>query len=115
VRREEWAATGAIGASLLLASCCLAPTLFLLFGVSLATLSQLAYLEPYRPLFLALGGGALLYAAWRAWRPAAGSVCATQACTTDLPSRQRTRLLVLVAVLCYVLAIAYPYVLAALL
>lgn len=41
---------GFVGA-LLSASCCLVPTLFLLFGVSFAGVINVAALEPYRPLF----------------------------------------------------------------
>ncbi len=41
--------------SLLVASCCLGPTLFLIFGVSVGSLSSLTSLEPYRPYLVALG------------------------------------------------------------
>jgi mercuric ion transport protein len=58
MRRETLAAGGAIGAAVLIASCCLAPTLFLLLGVSVGALSTASALEPYRPIFIAFGGAA---------------------------------------------------------
>ncbi len=50
--------TGALGtiAALLGASCCIAPTLFVIFGVSLGSFGgTLSALEPYRWYFLAVG------------------------------------------------------------
>jgi len=52
------AITGALGtiAALLGASCCIAPTLFVIFGVSLGSFGgTLSALEPYRWYFLAVG------------------------------------------------------------
>jgi mercuric ion transport protein len=115
MKKESVAAGGAIGASLLIASCCVAPTLFLLFGVSVGTLGFLGSLEPYRPIFIALGGAALAYAAWRAWRPAAGAECAGETCAADSASRRRTRGLIIAALILYGIAISYPYALEALL
>src|SRR5262249_57654622 len=43
---------GSIIASLLVSRCCLGPTVYVLFGVSVSGLSVLAPLEPYRPLFM---------------------------------------------------------------
>ena len=42
-------------ASLLAASCCIAPTLFVVFGVSVGGLSSLRVLEPYKLIFLLVG------------------------------------------------------------
>jgi len=55
--------SGIIGifASLLAGSCCIAPTLFVLFGISAGGLGFLTVLEPYRPLFLAVGYIAVAY------------------------------------------------------
>lgn len=53
ISKEVLATTGVIGAALLAASCCLAPALFILFGISAAGLTKLGALEPYRPFFIA--------------------------------------------------------------
>jgi mercuric ion transport protein len=118
MKKEDLALGGAFGASLLIASCCIAPALFLLFGVSVSALGTLSSLEPYRPIFMSAGGAALLFAVWRAWRPApitAAEACADGSCAPDSSRRRRTRQLVTFAVILYGLAIAYPYALAALL
>ncbi len=115
--KEDLAVGGAFGASLLIGACCVVPALFLLFGISVGGLGMLARLEPYRPIFIAVGGGALLYAGWRAWRPAlpATAACADESCAPGSARRRRTRQLVTLAGILYGLAIAYPYALAALL
>jgi mercuric ion transport protein len=113
MRKETFATGGGIGASLLIASCCLAPTLFLLFGVSVGGLAALASLEPWRPLFIAVGGLSLLYAGWRlrvGAGPSGKAECAGASCATH-PRRRTGRLLVFAVVL-YSVAIAYPYVVA---
>jgi mercuric ion transport protein len=70
--------TGAM-AALLASSCCLAPLVLLMLGVSGAWIGYLTALEPYQPYFV---GAALvaLFFAWRSiWRPA--SHCApSQVC-----------------------------------
>jgi mercuric ion transport protein len=119
MEKEDLAVGGAFGASLLIGACCVAPALFLLFGVSVGGLGMLSRLEPYRPIFMAVGGASLLYAAWRAWRPAASEAAAAECvdgtCAPGSARRRRTRKVVTAAVILYALAIAYPYALAALL
>jgi mercuric ion transport protein len=114
MRRETFAAAGSIGASLLIASCCLGPTLFLLFGVSIASLGHLSALEVYRPYFILAGGAALLYAAWGAWSAtrasAPGEDCSTGTCAPTTP--RSTRGVVLLALALYLVSIAYPWILA---
>lgn len=118
MRRENLAMGGAVGASLLVASCCVAPTLFLLFGVSVGALGALSGFEPYRPIFIVLGTLALSYAGWRVYRTEsvdAHETCADGACAPDAPVRRRTQRLFILAVVVFVASIAYPYVLAAIL
>jgi mercuric ion transport protein len=119
MRNEAWAAAGVIGASVLLGACSFAPTLFLLFRISVAALGQLAQLEPYRPLFIASGGSALLYAFWMAWRPQTLMEERTEPCNagacSSAGSRRGLRQLALVALAVYSLALVYPWILAAVL
>lgn len=119
MKKENLAVGGVIGVSLLIGACCLGPALFLVFGVSIGALGMLAFLEPYRPLFVALGGGALAYAAWRAWMPApsdsGGAECVDESCAPNSKQRRRMRLIVTFVAVIYGLAIVYPHVLDALL
>lgn len=116
MEKEDLAVGGAFGASLLVGACCLAPMLFLVFGVSVGGLGMLTRLEPYRPIFMAVGAGALVYAAWRAWQPVPSdsATCAEGSCAPRSARRRRTRRLVTFAVILYGLATAYPYAIAAL-
>jgi len=43
---------GSLIPSFLVSTCCLGPTVYVLFGVSVSGLSVFAPLEPYRPLFM---------------------------------------------------------------
>lgn len=115
MKRETLAAGGVVGLSVLIASCCLGPALFLLFGVSVGALGSLAVFEPYRPLLIAGGGALLVYAGTRIFRaaPAAGEACASDACAPGSRSRRITRALFVGAGVIYLTAIVYPYVLAA--
>ncbi len=116
MKKETLATGGALGLSLLIASCCVGPTLFLLFGVSVSALGMFSVLEPYQPIFIATGLVALAYAGHRIFRELpAEEACADDACAPDSRSRQSTRRFFLVAVVLFMGAAAYPYVLNALL
>lgn len=117
MKRETLATGGVLGLSVLIASCCLGPALFLLFGVSVGMLGSLSVFAPVRPYLIAVGGGLLLYAGMRIYRtsPAAAEAeCADGACAPGSPARRLSRRLFWVASGLYVAAVAYPTVVAAL-
>ncbi len=112
--REKLALGGVLGLSALIASCCLGPALFLLFGVSVGALGAFSALEPLRPALIAAGGGLLAYAGWRIHRPAGatpGGACAEGACAPEAPGRRLLRRLFWVAAAVYALAVGYPVIL----
>ena len=116
MNRERIATGGAIGLSFLVASCCLGPTLFLLFGISAGALGALSVLEPYRPIFVVSGVAFLALGGTRIFRSAGPAVeCGDDACAPDARSGRVTRGLFYVAAALLVVATAYPYVLNALL
>jgi len=118
MKKETLATGGVIGVSFLIASCCLAPTLALLFGVSVGALGSFSALEPYRPYFIAAGAIALLYAGRRIYRsapPDEGDACEDGICAPDSGRRRITRVLFPFAVVLFVLACTYPYILNAIL
>jgi mercuric ion transport protein len=55
----------AIGAGV----CCVGPLVLLLLGISGSWISNLAALEPYRPLFILVVVMLLGYAGWKIYRP----------------------------------------------
>ena len=113
ISKETIATTGVIGAALLAASCCLAPALFILFGISAGALTQLGVLEPYRPIFIAAGGFCLVAAGWwiYGWRERPAAACADDQCATNSPRQRRTRLLFWISAAAFAAAVIYPYAL----
>lgn len=51
--------------ALLSLSCCVAPLLFIIFGISAASLSFLDFLAPYRFVFVLLSICSIVYSFWR--------------------------------------------------
>ena len=116
MKKETLATGGAIGISVLIASCCIAPTLFLVFGVSIGALGALSTLEPYQPYFIGAAVLALGFAGHRIFWPAeVDTDCGDDACAPDSRSRRFTRRFFIVAVVLFMGAASYPYVLNALL
>ena len=98
---------GSLIPTFLVSICCLGPTVYVLFGVSVGGLSVLAPLQPYRPLFL-IGAVTLLGSAfyYLYMQPPAF------ACVEHGRSPLRTyRLLFWVASVLFVAAALYPLVL----
>ncbi len=116
MKKETLATGGVLGLSVLIASCCLGPALFLLFGVSVGVLGAFSVLEPYQPYFIGAGVLALGFAGHRIFRPAEMDTdCGDDACIPDSRSRRFTRRFFIVAVVLFMGAAAYPHVLNALL
>ncbi len=116
MKKETLATGGAIGLSVVIASCCIAPTLFLVFGVSIGALGTLSALEPYQPYFIGAGILALGFAGHQIFR--SGDIegdCGNDGCAPDSRSRRLTRRFFIVAVVLFMGAATYPYVLNALL
>ncbi len=116
MKKETLATGGALGLSVLIASCCIGPTLFLLFGVSVGALGAFSVLEPYQPIFIGAGLVALAFAGYRIFRESpAEEASADDACAPDSRSRKFARRFFIVAVVLFMGAAAYPYVFNALL
>ncbi len=98
---------GSLIPTFFVSTCCLGPTVYVLFGVSVGGLSVLAPLEPYRPLFM-VGAIALLGSAFYHLyvRPPA-LACVEQG---HAPLKKQ-RLLFWVASVLFIVAALYPLVL----
>lgn len=74
------AAFGAVIGGLAALSCCVAPLLFVIAGISGAWIANLTALSPYQPIFLAVAVSSIAYGHWAAYRTrracAAGALCA---------------------------------------
>ena len=107
MRKEVASSLGSLVPSFLLSTCCLGPTLYVLFGTSVGGLSIFTPLEPYRPLFMLAAAGLLGYAFYHLYlRPP------QFACVEDGHSALRTsRVLFWIASLVFVVAALYPVVL----
>jgi mercuric ion transport protein len=102
------ATTGTLLGAGLVAACCLGPTLFVLFGATVASLGTLGALEPYRPLFL-LAGLACWGLAYHQHRRRA--LCEGDACGTPA-SRRGTRTVLWGSLVLLLVAASYPYAVA---
>ena len=107
MRKAAISSIGSLIPSLLLGTCCLGPTLYVLFGVSVGGLSVFAPLEPYRPVFLLAALGLLGYAYHHLYiQPPQFD------CVEDGRSALSTsRVLFWIASLVFVVAALYPVVL----
>jgi len=103
----EAAALAAGGVAALLAgACCLGPLVLVMLGFGGAWLSKLQAFERYQPVFVAVALGALAWAGWRIYRPAA---CAPGgACAVPWVRRTYRAVFWLIAAL-IVVVLAFPY------
>jgi len=54
-RKKGWFAAGGVVGALLASTCCIAPLVLLMLGVSGAWIGNLTALEPYKPIFAGVG------------------------------------------------------------
>ena len=105
--KAGWAAFGGILGALASTSCCIAPLVLFMLGISGAWIGDLTALEPYQPIFFAataafLGTG--YYLAYR--RPK--TACAEGSCALGLPCRI-TRISLWTASALVLLAVLFKY------
>ena len=101
-----------IVAALGAASCCVVPFLLFALGVSGAWIGNLTALEPYQPVFAAASLGFIGWGAWRLRRKAK-IACAKGYCATARSDRI-ARIGLWTAAVLIVMALAFPYVVRAL-
>ena len=101
-----------IVAALGAASCCVVPFLLFALGVSGAWIGNLTALEPYQPVFAAASLGFIGWGAWRLRRKAK-IACAEGYCATARSDRI-ARIGLWTAAVLIVMALAFPYVIRAL-
>jgi mercuric ion transport protein len=96
-------------AALLASTCCLGPLVLVTLGISGAWVSNLATLEPYRPIFIGAALIAMFLAYRRIFRPAQackpGDVCAVERVNISY------KVLFWVVATLVLVALGFPYVL----
>jgi mercuric ion transport protein len=75
----------AVLASVLASTCCVLPLVLVLVGITGAWMVQLTALKPLTPYAIALTVGALGWAGWLLFRPAAACAIDDQGCATTRP------------------------------
>ena len=107
MRKEVVSSVGSLVPSFLVSTCCLAPTVYVLFGVSVGGLSIFAPLEPYRPVFMLAAVGLLGYAFYHLYLHPPAFDCVENGRSTLKISRA----LFWVASFVFVVATLYPMLL----
>jgi len=79
----------AVLASILASTCCVLPLVLVLVGITGAWMVHLTALKPLAPYAVALTLGALGWAGWLLFRPAAACAVDDQACATTRPAMRK--------------------------
>jgi len=94
---------GSIVSAFLATACCLAPFLFLVFGVSMSSLSFLQLLSPYQPYFSLMAVGVIIYLWYNYFqRVKKQFVCSTKLC-------KNYRLYLSIGTILVLIFSTYPY------
>lgn len=76
----KWPMIGGLLAAVGASICCAGPLLLLMLGISGSWISTLTAFDPFRPYFIAIVIGLLIWAGWQVHRPIErcpeGSICA---------------------------------------
>lgn len=65
MKTENISGLGTLLASLLAASCCIGPAIFVVFGTSVGFLGRLSFLDPLRPYLLDIAFLTFAYSFWK--------------------------------------------------
>lgn len=109
-RGGRWPLIGGVAAAIAASLCCLGPLVLVMLGIGGAWVASLGVLEPYRPLFLAIGVVFMLLAYRKIYRaPAAESCTPGTLCALPQTNRVYKILFWMVAALIG-LAMTFPYI-----
>ncbi len=100
--KENLSSFGSVAASLLAASCCIGPVIFIVFGTSVGFLSKLMVLDPLRPYML---GAAFLMLGYSFWKLYLKKVDCN--CEADFRTRRIARMIFWTATVALVVSVSY--------
>jgi len=101
-RKENMSSFGTIAASLLAASCCLGPVIFIIFGTSVGFFSKFAVFSPYRPYLLGAAFIMLGYSFWNLYLKKADC-----SCEVDFRARRIARMIFWTATVALLVSVSY--------
>ncbi len=108
-KTRRWGLVGAIVSAVVASACCIGPLVFVLIGTGGAFAGTFAFLEPLRPLFIAVALAFLGYGFYRVYRkpkPKPGEIV----CACDDPKRvRRDKVILWIAAIAIAVFIAVPY------
>ncbi len=106
----RWPLVGGVAAAIAASLCCLGPLVLVMLGIGGAWVASLGILEPYRPIFLALGIVFMLLAYRKIYRAPAAETC-TPGSLCALPQTNRAyRVLFWIVAALIGLAMLTPYI-----
>ncbi len=100
---------------LLAASCCIAPTLFVIGGVSISWLGSVgSTLELYRPIFLGIGYASVAYAVYKLFLKRRFFTKGTVECACEEPRlfNKVAKVLTIASLILLIIATFYPHIVA---
>lgn len=106
MKAENISSYGTVLASILAASCCIGPAIFILFGTSAGFLSKLAFMEPLRPYLLAAAVVLFGYSFWKLYIKKPDCSCAE-----DFKARKIARGILWIGAVAVVLSASFQSVL----
>jgi len=113
-RKAGLFAIGGIVGAVAASSCCIVPLVLFMAGIGGAWIGNLAALAPYQPFFIVVTLGFLMTGYYLVYRKPAAACTAERACARPLSSRI-VKLTLWVATALVVAAVAFPYLVPALL
>ena len=102
VNKGNLSSFGTIGASLLAASCCIGPVIFIIFGTSVGFFSKFAVFSPYRPYLLGAAFIMLGYSFWKLYLKKADCNC-----EADFRTRRIARAIFWTAAVALIISVSY--------
>jgi mercuric ion transport protein len=102
MKKENLSSIGTIIASLLAASCCIGPAVFVVFGTSVGFMGKLAIFAPYRPYFLAAATAMLGFSFWKLYLKKPDCDCAE-----DIRVKRIARLIFWIGTILFIFAVSF--------
>ncbi len=106
MKKENISSVGTIIASVLATSCCIGPTIFVVFGTSVGFMGKLAIFEPFQPYFLTAAAAMLSFSFWRLYLKKPDCDC-----EEDVRAKKIARVILWVGLVLFLFALSFQKIL----